>query len=92
MTIEPYNYNDEPSGRSETLVQALEKCERLEKQLKIAVGALDKVATYMTCDEVEIREIQTDFCADQSALDTVNEAMDKIKELEKCLKTQMIAK
>lgn len=33
MTIEPYNYNDEPSGRSETLVQALEKCERLEKQL-----------------------------------------------------------
>lgn len=33
MTIEPYNYNDEPSGRSETLVQALEKIERLEKQL-----------------------------------------------------------
>ena len=39
MTIEPYNYNDEPSGRSETLVQALEKCERLEKQLKIALAA-----------------------------------------------------
>ena len=37
MTIEPYNYNDEPSGRSETLVQALERCERLEKQLNIAV-------------------------------------------------------
>lgn len=33
--------------------------------------------------EVEIRKIQPDFCADQSALDTVNEAMDKIKELEK---------
>ena len=33
MTIEPYNYNDEPSGRSETLVQALDRCERLEKQL-----------------------------------------------------------
>ena len=41
MTIEPYNYNDEPSGRSETLVQALERCERLEKQLKIAVESLD---------------------------------------------------
>ena len=37
MTIEPYNYNDEPSGRSETLVQALDRCERLEKQLNIAV-------------------------------------------------------
>ena len=25
MTIERYNYNDEPSGRSETLVQSIEK-------------------------------------------------------------------
>ena len=41
MTIEPYNYNDEPSGRSETLVQAIEKIERLEKQLNIAVEALE---------------------------------------------------
>ena len=40
MTIEPYNYNNEPSGRSETLVQALERCERLEKQLNIAIEAL----------------------------------------------------
>ena len=40
MTIEPYNYNDEPSGRTATLIQALEKIERLEKQLKIAVEAL----------------------------------------------------
>ena len=41
MTIERYNYNDEPSGRSETLVQSIEKIERLEKQLNIAVEALD---------------------------------------------------
>ena len=41
MAIEPYNYNDEPSGRSETLIQALEKIERLEKQLNIAVEALE---------------------------------------------------
>lgn len=33
MTIEPYNYNDEPSGRTDTLIQALEKIERLEKKL-----------------------------------------------------------
>lgn len=41
MTIEPYNYNDEPSGRTDTLIQAIEKIERLEKQLKIAVEALE---------------------------------------------------
>ena len=41
MTIELYNYNDEPSGRSETLMQALERCERLEKQLNIAIKALE---------------------------------------------------
>lgn len=39
--IEPYNYNDEPSGRTDTLIQALEKIERLEKQLEIAVKALE---------------------------------------------------
>lgn len=33
--IEPYNYNDEPSGRSETLVQALEKIDLLQKQLDV---------------------------------------------------------
>ena len=38
--IEQYNYNDEPSGRVDTLAMALDKCERLEKQLKIAVEAL----------------------------------------------------
>ena len=46
MTIEPYNYNDEPSGRTDTLIQALEKIERLEKQLEIAVEALETAHTY----------------------------------------------
>ena len=49
MTIERYNYNDEPSGRSETLVQALERCERLEKQLNIAVEALEFYEKPLTC-------------------------------------------
>lgn len=42
MTIEPYNYNDVPSGRTDTLTQALDKCERLEKQLKIAVECMQE--------------------------------------------------
>lgn len=44
--IEPYNYNDEPSGRTDTLIQALEKIELLEKQLKIALAALETAHTY----------------------------------------------
>lgn len=44
MTIEPYNYNDEPSGRTDTLVQALERCERLEKQLAMAETILKELA------------------------------------------------
>lgn len=39
--IDKYNYNDEPSGRADTLAMALDKCERLEKQLKIAVRKLE---------------------------------------------------
>ncbi|MBQ8677207.1 MAG: hypothetical protein IJ529_01915 [Alphaproteobacteria bacterium] len=46
--IEPYNYNDEPSGRTDTLVKALEKIERLEKQLKIATEEL-KTAINLAC-------------------------------------------
>ena len=44
MTIERYNYNDEPSGRSETLVQALDKIERLQKQLEVAETILRELA------------------------------------------------
>ena len=44
--IEKYNYNDEPSGRVDTLAMALDKCERLEKQLKIAVDGLELIANY----------------------------------------------
>lgn len=43
MTIEPYNYNDEPSGRSETLVHAIEKIERLEKQYDRAKWWLNEI-------------------------------------------------
>lgn len=77
--------NECNSGKrsSDVLVATLEKCERLQKQLDIAFKALEDVATFMTCDEVEIQEIQPEFCADQAALDRVNEAMKKIKELNK---------
>ena len=77
-TLSWEEYSDELKVR---LDDKTAECDKLKQQLAIAVEALDKVATYMTCDEVEIREIQPNFCADQAALDTVNEAMDKIKEL-----------
>lgn len=86
MPLEENTYDEIPSGRVDTLVKAIERIERLEKQLKIAAQALDEVAICMTCDEVEIREINPDFCADQAALDAVNEAKAKIKDLEKCEK------
>lgn len=61
MTIEPYNYNDEPSGRTDTLTQALEKIERLEKQLEIAIkclknyksGTTDKWFAEVTLEQIK---------------------------------------
>lgn len=73
MTIEPYNYNDEPSGRTDTLIQALEKCERLEKQLKIAVEAIKAVLH----DEFILEH------ADAGLVMYLTQAEYKIKELEK---------
>ena len=69
MTIEPYNYNDEPSGRSETLTQALDKCERLEKQLEVAVEALK-----------DIYEWADDECF--NATNIAEKALKQIKEIE----------
>ena len=34
--LKDYTYEEQESGRSETLVQSIEKIERLEKQLNIA--------------------------------------------------------
>jgi hypothetical protein len=51
MTIEPYNYNDEPSGRTDTLIQALDKIERLEKQLDIATSALSGMRFQMSVSQ-----------------------------------------
>ena len=75
MTIERYNYNDEPSGRSETLVQALERCERLEKQLKIALAAFRMIRySHNTIKDIKTGEVYY----------TWHYAEMKIKELEKC--------
>lgn len=82
--IEPYNYNDEPSGRVDTLAIALDKCERLEKQLKIAVEALEYIY-----DDTKKGHIQCDACGYCSSCEAcinaewAKDALKEIKELEK---------
>lgn len=41
--LDEYNYNEQPSGRVDTLVQAVDRIERLEKQLEVAVKYLKKL-------------------------------------------------
>ena len=82
MTIERYNYNDEPSGRSETLIQALEKIERLEKQLNIAVEALEFYEKPLSIFHPEYNIAQHNKKA--------AETLAKIKELEKWQKIFLI--
>lgn len=70
MTIEPYNYNDEPSGRTDTLTQALDRCERLEKQLKIALSSMrDSRELFYQLSQIEIA-------------DAIGKQLQQIKELE----------
>lgn len=83
MTIEPYNYNEEPSGRTDTLIQSLEKIERLEKQLKIAVEALEK-GINGACPYYPEKTARTDmFYALKSIQKNLGIALQQIKELEK---------
>lgn len=43
MPLEENTYDEIPSGRVDTLVQAIERIERLEKQLKIADSYLQVI-------------------------------------------------
>lgn len=89
--IEPYNYNDEPSGRTDTLIQALEKCERLEKQLKIAIEALEIYADKTNWDNhftIEINNCEIEVITFIEGTDKDGEfyakkALQQIKELNK---------
>lgn len=70
--LKDYTYEEQESGRTDTLVQALERCERLEKQLKIAVEAIKAVlhdefilehadaglVMYLTQTEYKIKELE----------------------------------
>ena len=83
MTIERYNYNDEPSGRTDTLIQALEKIERLEKQLKIAVEALENLTN---SDNWSVEQVDGEhvFCFNMKyPWRFTGKALKKITELEK---------
>lgn len=70
MTIEPYNYNDEPSGRTDTLIQALDKIERLEKQYDRAKWWLNEIVKNHRFTPIS----------------TAEKALKDLKELEKCEK------
>jgi len=74
--LDKYNYTDEPSGRVDTLAMALDKCERLEKQLKIAVEALSWYAG------LEDFLIGWELLTGQKK-GTAEQALKQIKELEK---------
>lgn len=43
MPLEENTYDEIPSGRVDTLVQAIERIERLENQLEVAVKYLKKL-------------------------------------------------
>ena len=76
--IEPYNYNDEPSGRADTLAMALDKCERLEKQLSVAKEALKGIEKNGT--DSAIQTITT-LCVNNWLW--AHKALKEIEELEK---------
>lgn len=78
--IDEYNYNDEPSGRVDTLALALDKCERLEKQLKIAVDGLNSIK------DIQFERYLTNngwFLAVKSMRAIVKTALENIEELKK---------
>lgn len=73
--IEPYNYNDEPSGRVDTLAMALDKCERLEKQLKETKSAISSALNFLACAD----RISETECNEQLAFDVLRKALEELE-------------
>lgn len=57
--LEEYTYEEVPSGRTDTLVKALEKIETLEKQLEIALEVLTYYENKKKCQNAvkKIKEL-----------------------------------
>jgi hypothetical protein len=71
--LKEYTYEEQESGRSDTLVKAIERIEKLEKQLEIA----KEVIRAVLCDEFIMEH------ADAGLVMYLTQAEYKIKELEK---------
>lgn len=88
MPLEENTYDEIPSGRVETLVQAIDKIEKLEMKLSIAVEALKEYADEFLWDDCKTKGDNYDYihpnCAWYSdGYKTAQEALAKIKELDK---------
>ena len=73
--INKYNYNDEPSGRADTLAMALDKCERLEKQLKETKSAISSALNFLAC----ANRISETECNEQLAFDVLRKALEELE-------------
>lgn len=61
--LEEYTYDEQPSGRTDTLVKALEKIEVLEKQLTIAIGVLTYYENKKKCQDAvkKIKDLEHEY-------------------------------
>lgn len=73
--IDKYNYNDEPSGRVDTLAMALDKCEKLEKQLKETKSAISSALNFLACAD----RISETECNEQLAFDVLRKALEELE-------------
>lgn len=65
---------NEQGRQSEVLIKALEKCERLEEQLKIAVDILEAISTHTCfCDEDTKEQVSIVYAWSSKALEQIEE-------------------
>jgi hypothetical protein len=70
----------EKGRQSDVLIKAIEKCEKLEKQLKIAIDILEIISTHTIIpDEDTVEQVGMVY-------NWSSEALNQIEELERCEK------
>ena len=63
---------------NQTINKLAKENDKLKERLDIAIKALCDIQTWLTCDPDDMKEVMSDFCAEQKALETANTAIEKI--------------
>jgi hypothetical protein len=68
--------------KSDVLIKALDKCQKLEMKLDLAVKGLLGIGSWLVCDPKDLEDVMPNLCVGQECLDIVNSTLEEMREID----------